>query len=247
MNTAPPHRAPERSFTSAITAIFGFAAAVLMAASCMLGTAAVGNAADGDSCPDVQVVFARGTFEPSGPGAIGQAFTDALTDRLPGSSIDVYGVNYPASLDFSRAADGVVDASSKVLDTAATCPNTKIVVGGYSQGAAIAAYITADSVPPEYPLPPGISGPMPPSTARHVAAVTLFGKPSTRFLDIVDRGAPPISVGHLYAGKTIDLCAPEDPVCASSGFSRAAHSAYRSNGMTDQAADFTANAIKGAH
>ena len=34
-------------------------------------------------CPDVEVVFARGTFEPPGVGATGQAFVDALRARLP--------------------------------------------------------------------------------------------------------------------------------------------------------------------
>ncbi|WP_156746128.1 cutinase family protein [Mycobacterium sp. 1423905.2] len=213
----------------------------------MTAAPGVSHAADGDNCPDVDVVFARGTFEPPGPGATGQAFIDALTARLPNKSVDVYGVDYPASLDFSRASDGVVDAGNKVLDITNTCPNTKVVLGGYSQGAAIAAYITSDSVPAGYALPDGISGPLPPSVANHVAAVTLFGKPSNGFLDIVDRNAPPIVIGHLYTSKTIDLCAPNDPVCASSGFNRAAHSSYRTNGMTDQAADFAANSIKGTH
>ncbi|MCV7093865.1 cutinase family protein [Mycobacterium kubicae] len=213
----------------------------------MITAPAVSWAADGDNCPDVEVVFARGTFEPPGPGATGQAFIDALTARLPNKSVEVYPVDYPASLDFSRASDGVVDAGNKVLDITNTCPNTKVVLGGYSQGAAIAAYITTDSIPPGYALPPGISGPLPPSAANHVAAVTLFGKPSNGFMDLVDRNAPPIVIGHLYTSKTIDLCAPDDPVCASSGFNRSAHSSYRFNGMTDQAADFTANSIKGTH
>jgi len=202
------------------------------------------NVAAADPCSDVEVVFARGTNEPPGVGATGEAFTDALTTRLPGKSVDIYPVDYPASLDFSRAADGVADASNKITSVVAACPQTKIVVGGYSQGAAIAAYITTDKVPEGYALPPGISGPLPPNIANHVAAVALFGKPSNGFLDLVDRNAPPITIGHLYSAKTVDLCAPSDPVCATSGFSRAAHSAYRSNGMTDQAADFAANAIK---
>ncbi|MGA8331553.1 MAG: cutinase family protein, partial [Mycobacterium sp.] len=43
---------------------------------------------------------------------------------------------------------------------------------------------------------------------------------------------------------TIDLCAPQDPDCTTGGgFSRAAHSAYKSNGMADQAADFAAKAL----
>jgi cutinase-like protein len=209
----------------------------------------VSNAAAGDgSCAAVEVIFARGTLEPPGPGATGQAFADALTTRLAGTAVDVYPVNYPASLNFSQAADGVVDAANKVLNTVDTCPNTKIVLGGYSQGAAIAAYITADGIPPGYSLPDGISGPLPPSVAPHIAAIALFGKPSNGFLNLVDHDAPPINIGPLYAAKTIDLCAPQDPVCSSGqGFSRAAHSAYKSNGMTDQAADFTVAAINRTH
>ena len=77
------------------------------------------SAAD-DSCPSIEVVFARGTFEAPGVGATGQAFVDALNARLPGKTVDVYAVNYPASLDFGQAADGIVDASNKIETIAAT-------------------------------------------------------------------------------------------------------------------------------
>jgi cutinase len=53
-------------------------------------------------------------------------------------------------------------------------------------------------------------------------------------------GAPPIAIGPLYAGKTIDLCIPEDGICAPGGNDNAAHNLYAVNGMTDQAADFAA-------
>jgi cutinase len=221
-----------------------WAAMLVLVAAAMVAPAIGGAVANADPCSDVEVVFARGTNEPPGVGATGQAFSDALVARLPGKSVDVYPVDYPASLDFSQAADGVADAGNKITSVVAECPRTRIVVGGYSQGAAVAAYITTDTVPDGYGLPPGINGPLPPNIARHVAAVVLFGKPSNGFLDLVDRNAPPITIGHLYTNKTIDLCAPSDPVCSTSGFSRAAHSAYASNGMTDQAADFAANAIK---
>jgi cutinase len=221
-----------------------WAAMLVLVAAAMVAPAIGGAVANADPCSDVEVVFARGTNEPPGVGATGQAFSDALVARLPGKSVDVYPVDYPASLDFSQAADGVADAGNKITSVVAECPRTRIVVGGYSQGAAVAAYITTDTVPDGYGLPPGINGPLPPNIARHVAAVVLFGKPSNGFLDLVDRNAPPITIGHLYANKTLDLCAPSDPVCSTSGFSRAAHSAYASNGMTDQAADFAANAIK---
>ncbi len=175
-----------------------------------------------------------------GVGATGQAFVDALSARLPGKTVEAYGVNYPASLDFGQAADGVADAANRIQAISAQCPSTKIVLGGYSQGAAVAGYTTASAVPAGYTLPASISGPMPASVASHVAAVALFGTPDSWFLGLADRSAPPIAIGDLYAGKTIQLCAAGDPVCYPGGLDRAAHSSYKGNGMADQAADFVA-------
>ncbi|MGN7781261.1 cutinase family protein [Mycolicibacterium sp. 22603] len=200
-------------------------------------------AAAPSACSDVEIVFARGTFEAPGVGATGQAFVDALTPRLGGASVDVYPVNYPASLDFQAAASGITDAGNRIQYIANSCPTTKIVLGGYSQGAAVAGYTTFDAVPAGLALPPGLTGPMPPAVAPHVAAVALFGTPDNWFLNLVDRNAPPITVGPLYAAKTIQLCASGDPVCAPGGLDRAAHSAYKTNGMAVQAADFVAAAL----
>ncbi len=97
---------------------------------------------------------------------------DSLRAKTPGKSVDVYAVDYPASLDFATAADGVIDAKNKVMATANSCPNTKVVLGGYSQGAAVAAYITEDHVPQGFTLPPGLTGPMPPSAAGPAARRT---------------------------------------------------------------------------
>lgn len=204
----------------------------------MTGPAVVAAPAYAQPCPDVEVVFARGTFEPPGVGATGQAFVDALRARAPEKSIDVYAVNYPASLDFATAATGVIDASNRVVTMAANCPDTKTVLGGYSQGAAVAAYITEDAIPEGYTPPPGMTGPMPEDIADHVAAVVLFGKPSSGFLQMIYTGAPPIQVGSRYADKTLDLCIPEDPVCSPTGGDNGAHGAYPVRGLTDQAADY---------
>ncbi|MGV0745791.1 cutinase family protein [Mycolicibacterium sp. XJ870] len=198
--------------------------------------ASAGAAADG--CADVEVVFARGTNEAPGVGATGQAFVDALTGQLPGKSVDVYGVNYPASLNFGQAVDGIADASNRIQSIAASCPDTAIVLGGYSQGAAVAGYTTSSAVPAGYVLPAGLSGPMPADIASHVAAVALFGTPDSWFLSLADRNAPPIAIGAPYAAKAIQLCAPGDPVCFPGGLDRSAHSAYKVNGMANQAADF---------
>ncbi|WP_280828760.1 cutinase family protein [Mycobacterium sp. OTB74] len=199
---------------------------------------AAAEPASADRCPNVQVVFARGTMEPPGVGKAGQAFVDSLAARTGTRTVDVYAVDYPASLDFATAADGVVDAANKVQRTVATCPDTKIVLGGYSQGAAVAAYITEDTVPSGVTMPVGFSGPMPASVANHVAAVVLFGKPSSGFLQMVYTGAPPINVGPRYTSKTLDLCISQDPVCAPAGTDNGAHEEYSDARISDRAAEF---------
>src|SRR6476619_8157400 len=226
------------------------AAPVVAVAALMAPHAGVAAAASdavaanpGPSCPDVQVVFARGTFEAPGVGATGQAFVDALNARLPGKTVDVYAVNYPASLDFGQAADGIVDASNKIETIAASCPNTRIVVGGYSQGVAVAGSATTDTVPAGFALPAGITGPMPPAIAPHVAAVVLFGTPDAWIMNLLDRSAPPLTIGQNYIAKTLQLCATGDPVCFAGGLDRSAHSSYKANGMADQAADFAARQL----
>jgi cutinase len=221
-----------------------FFAAMLTVTALVLPPPGIPTAAAED-CPDVEVIFAQGTFEPPGVGGIGQAFTDELRaqPQLVGKSVDVYAVNYPASLNFSTAADGVIDASNRVRDMAVRCPNAKIVLGGYSQGAAVAGYVTADKVPDGYVAPNGINGPMPPEITKHIAAVALFGKPSNGFLNSIDRSAPPVTVGNLYAAKTIDQCVPGDPICSPTGNDNGAHLAYADNGMTAQAAGFAAQKV----
>lgn len=193
--------------------------------------AGAANAFPGD-CPDVEVVFARGTSEPPGLGGIGQSFVDALRWQVGPRSYNVYPVNYPALPDFATTTDGVIDASDHVRDTAAACPDTQLVLGGFSRGAAVVGYATEPTSP---------AGALPPEVADHVAAVVLLGKPSNELLN--SRGAPPIVVGPGYAGKTIDLCAPGDPVC-SAGTDDTAHGSYAVNGMTGQAADFAAQHLR---
>jgi cutinase len=197
--------------------------------------------ASAQPCPDVEVVFARGTTE-DGLGPTGQAFVDSLRTRVGTKSIGAYPVDYPATTDWPTAIDGVRDASTHVRSTVANCPKTEVVLGGFSQGAAVMGFVTANVVPD------GISAsdvppPMPPDVADHVAAVALFGKPNDRFMRAINQ--PSVSVGPLYAPKTIDLCVPDDPIC-SSGLDFNAHMEYAETGMVDQAATFTAGHIVAA-
>jgi hypothetical protein len=205
--------------------------------------------ASAQPCPDVEAVIARGTGEPPGVGGVEQAFVDALRSKVGGKSMDVYAVNYPASADFGNPMEfaqtvvqGINDASTHIQNTAANCPNTKMVLSGYSQGAAVAGFVTAAVVPEG--VPAGlVPAPMPPEVAKHVAAVALFGKPSAQWLG--SYGAPAIAVGPLYAPKTIDECAPGDTICDGTpgGPPSPAHGLYPVNGMVNDAATFAADRL----
>jgi cutinase len=223
-------------------------AAILLTA-CGLLTAPITIAA-AQPCPDVEAVFARGTGEPPGVGGIGQPFVDQLRTAIGAKSLDVYPVNYEASSDFGdrvqfaqSVVDGIKDAGSHIEATAANCPKTRIVLGGFSQGAAVAGFVTSASIPAGIPAEymEFLPKPMPPEIANHVAAVTLFGKPSAAWLQ--NYGAPAIVIGPLYAPKTDELCAPGDTICNgdAGGAPSFAHAEYPVNGMTAQAADYAAS------
>lgn len=207
------------------------------------------QSASAQPCPDVEVVFARGTGEPPGVGNVGQAFVDALRWQLIGRSVGVYAVNYPASGDFDggprftrTVVEGVRDADVRVEFMAAACPNTKIVLGGYSQGAVVAGFATSPVVPDGLPAE-SVPAPLPPEAADHVAAVALFGTPAGP--SMFKYGAPAVVVGRLFAANTIQLCAPGDPVCMSPPVPGPVdgHSQYPYNGMTGEAAAFAATRL----
>jgi cutinase len=195
-----------------------------------LGALVAAPAASAAGCSPVEVVFARGTGQPAGVGREGQAFVSALKNKVRG--VSVYAVDYPASDDFiSGTAAGANDASAHVQGTVANCPNTKIVLGGYSQGAAVIDAITTAGNPTL-----GFDNILPPEVADHVAAVAVFGNPSNKV------GRPLTSLSPLYGEKAIDLCNGADPVC-SPGDDVAAHSTYVQAGLVQQGADFAAGRI----
>ena len=173
-------------------------------------------------------MFARGTTEPPGVGGIGQAFVDSVRSQLGGRSVGVYPVNYPASNDFSSSTPaGSDDASAHVQAMAANCPNTRMVLGGYSQGAAVVDLATTY---------------MPPDVADNVAAAAVFGGPRSTFADGLSAGPLP-SIGPLYRAKTIELCVPNDPILFEGGWDMRAHGAYVQTGMVNQAAAFAASRV----
>lgn len=186
--------------------------------------------ASADDCPDIEVVFARGTNDAPGLGNVGGAFVDALRGNVGGRSVGVYAVNYPANYDFLAAADGANDASGHIQYMVDTCPNTRLVLGGYSQGAAVIDVISA--VPT---AAIGFDNPLPPNVPDHVAAIAVFGNPSAKL-------GLPLTMSPIWGGRSIDLCNGGDPICQTDGESIAAHKAY-AGGPTNQAASFAAGLL----
>ncbi|KAF4986086.1 hypothetical protein FDECE_16131 [Fusarium decemcellulare] len=154
-------------------------------------------------CSDVTVIFARGTTEPGNVGLVtGPPFFDDLTEQLGDRSLSVQGVEYPATFaGFNKnGTEGVPSMTSFINQAVTSCPDTKIVMSGYSQGALVVRS-TADSLPAE--------------TMSRVNSVVTFGDP---------RNQTPITGGE---GKTMVICLPEDSVCQG-GFINIAHLTYGS-------------------
>ena len=181
-------------------------------------------------CNDIEVVFARGTSELPGIGRVGEAFVGDLAARVGNRSVGVYGVNYPASYDFLTAADGANDASAHIQNVVNNCPGTRLVLGGYSQGAAVMDIITS------VPFPAiGFTNPLPPDAPNRVAAVAVFGNPTNKI-------GLPMTSSPVYGTRAIDLCNVGDPVC-SDGNDVPAHRSYGPDGLTGQAAAFVARLL----
>ena len=204
------------------------AAALVAATAVVLGPGA--TVAQAQGCPDIEVIFARGTDDTPGLGRVGGAFVDSLRGKVGGRSVNAYAVNYPASFDFLAAAGGANDASRQVQFMMANCPGTRMVLGGYSQGAAVIDIIAAVPFPAV-----GFTNPLPPNAPDFVAAVAVFG-------NLTAKVGLPMTASPVWGTRAIDLCTVGDPVC-SDGDSVPAHSAYVSSGLTNEAASFVAGLV----
>jgi cutinase len=211
--------------------------AVILAAGSLLAIPAISPStvpSASAACPAVEVIFARGRLEPAGPGQIGNNFVSALRQKT-GKNVNLYAVRYPADNQIDVGAN---DMSARVQSTMAGCPDTRIVLGGYSLGAAVTDVALA--VPFAFF---GFDNPLPPGADQHIAAVALFGNGSA--------WAGPIGAFNpAYRERTIELCHGADPVCNPSdpntweaNWTDHAAQAYISSGMVNQAADFVAGRV----
>ncbi|MEU6549255.1 cutinase family protein [Streptomyces sp. NPDC046915] len=184
------------------------------------------------TCSDIDVVAARGTFEPGTLGLIvGDPMYSALQKKLTGKNLSSYKVNYPADLSLTSAAQGNADVVNHVVGQAAACPNQRFILVGYSQGANVvdnSIGISSDGAVVGSPIVATI----PAALAPRVAAVLLFGNPIR---------ALGKSVTGTYQSRTIDFCAKGDPICENGGGDVLAHLGYSAD--ADAAATFAAGKV----
>ena len=222
-----------RSIALASRSIRGVCAAGFLATGLMLAPATLIPKASA-SCSDVELVFARGRLESPGAGVVGNNFVSALRSRV-NKNVNLYAVRYPADTEIDIGAN---DMSAHVQSTINGCPNTRIVLGGYSLGAGVTDVVMAAPGPMF-----GFTNPLPPGADQHIAAIALFGN-GTQWV------GPITNFNPTYADRTIDLCHGTDPICNPAdphtwqdNWPQHAGNLYISDGMVNQAADFVAGKL----
>ena len=84
------------------------------------------------SCARIHIIAARGSNEAPGPGSL-RTLVAMIQARNPGA--DLESINYPALLapyDASSSA-GTAAVTSQLTSYVNRCPNSKVVLVGYSQ------------------------------------------------------------------------------------------------------------------
>jgi cutinase-like protein len=217
-----------------------FAAAGLLASAMLLAPATTPTLIASISkasaaCSPVEVVFARGRLESPGAGVVGNAFVSALRSRV-NRNVSLYAVRYPADTEVDVGAN---DMSAHVQSTINGCPDTRVVLGGYSLGAAVTDVVMAAPGPMF-----GFTNPLPPGADQHIAAVALFGNGSQWV-------GPITNFNPVYTDRTIDMCHGTDPICNpadphtwNQNWPQHSGSLYIQDGMVNQAADFVAGKLQ---
>ncbi|KAK2593089.1 hypothetical protein QQS21_009219 [Conoideocrella luteorostrata] len=150
----------------AVTEICG---ALTVGEEALAETFGLSTTENANGCADVTLVFARGTCDPGNLGALsGPSFVTAVKKAVGSSkSVAVQGIDYPATVDGYLTADPAAGRTMAkfISTTLASCPKTKFVLGGYSQGGYAVHNAAKD---------------LDANALSKVAAVVIFGDPMSK-------------------------------------------------------------------
>jgi acetylxylan esterase len=124
-------------------------------------------------CPPSHLIIARGSTEPPGPGLLVTLATKVIATN-PGTTMET--IVYPATLENyeSSATNGTQAVQQQLSTFVQQCPNSKVVMMGFSQGAQIMGDALGGG---------GIQGlqrfnaPVGRAVSGNVAAVVMYGDP----------------------------------------------------------------------
>lgn len=129
------------------------------------------------TCTDgLYMIVARATGEDPGTGRVG-AVARNVSDAIPDSYIEP--IVYPATFAnyTTSESEGVAAMTKSIRDRVAACPDGKIALLGFSQGAQVSADTlcgTNDGAGSAFPDTPDLGA----EYERNIVAVIMFGDPS---------------------------------------------------------------------
>jgi len=162
----------------------------------------VRNDVTNNVCKPITFIFARGTLEPENMGIlVGPPIFEAIERAFPGQ-VAAQGVKYPASIPgyLAKGDRGGGSLQGKLaMEALRNCPNTKIILSGYSQG----GYLV------------------------HHAAQTLDAKTTASTMALIF-GDPLFKkpVGRIPRSRTLIICHPGDSICGEGIVIKSEHLTY---------------------
>ncbi|KAH7116701.1 cutinase-domain-containing protein [Dendryphion nanum] len=178
-------------------------------------------------CRDILFAWARGSTEVGNMGTVvGPPTSNGLKQNFGNNAVATEGIDYAAALA-PNALPGGTDNRSKQLmqDTinamASQCPESTIVVGGYSQGAAVCHRAIEE---------------LDPAVQNQIAGVVLYG--DTQKQQDNDQ------IPNFPANKVQIICQTGDLVCRGSLTILPAHLTY--GARADEGVAFLTQQIQGA-
>jgi acetylxylan esterase len=203
------------------------------------------------TCADVAIITARASTENPGEGITGALVTQIIDTST--QNISRASVSYPATLNnYNSSSLAGINALKTQLTTEVTnCPNEKIVLAGYSQGAHVVLDVLGGGQGGSLGT---ATPPIASNISSHVTAVVTFGDPRHVTNQSFDLGTSnrngrfPRSAAQLqtlggFASRINAWCDANDTFCAS-GFSTQVHLTYL-NRYQNAAASFVLGKIGG--
>lgn len=183
------------------------------------------------ACADVHIILAKGNNEPY-PGRQSKLVTGICKGMSSCDYEDVQWQNMASDEYCGSVTQGTTNALKQINNYAKRCPNSKLVLSGFSQGAQVIGDVITGAggtlvqgcVEPDLPNLDSTG-----NAGRQIAVILTFGDPRHTPYQPYDyvgasgalkwgvfpRNTKQLSNGMKYAGVWRDYCNGEDTLCAS--------------------------------